>query len=346
MGRICLYAGSASSPNVGRLLTNLYGMLDGPHRVEIVGGRLYDLTLGVPSLALEHYDSTTVRGGARALAEYTRQAEPSVLVQVTNPPIHGTVVGAVARATSTAAVYRYSGDRFYEYRVARGLDRASEFAVGSVLGRLPLAMADSYISLGPVGRRRLIARGVPPREIEVLPPTIDPAPFETATPASVDVPAERDVALFVGRVSHRKGKQTLEAAIPQALDRRPNLQFVCVGQSDTGLDIPPVTRDHVTAVGKVAPDAVPRYMQAADLLVHPSLTDGIPRVVLESLAAGTPVLARDVGDVASVTDNTFKTTDEFVDRLCEFESLPLDDVDGFTPSALAGEYQQFFGQFG
>jgi len=68
-------------------------------------------------------------------------------------------------------------------------------------------------------------------------------------------------------------------------------------------------------------------------------------VVLEALAAETPVLARDVGDVASVTDNTFQADGELVDALTDFETLPLDDVTPFTVDALAPRYRDFFERF-
>jgi glycosyltransferase involved in cell wall biosynthesis len=85
-------------------------------------------------------------------------------------------------------------------------------------------------------------------------------------------------------------------------------------------------------------------MAAADLLIHPSLTEGVPRVLLESLAVNTPVLARDVGDVESVTDNTFRTDDEFIEHLTELEDVALDDITPFTQKNLTPVYQRFFEQ--
>jgi glycosyltransferase involved in cell wall biosynthesis len=64
--------------------------------------------------------------------------------------------------------------------------------------------------------------------------------------------------------------------------------------------------------------------------------------LLESLAAGTPVLARDVGDVASVTDNTFDSDKELENRLTNLESIPLEDVSPFTPEHLEPAYRDFF----
>jgi glycosyltransferase involved in cell wall biosynthesis len=220
------------------------------------------------------------------------------------------------------------------------------FGLGNVCGRLPLALADRYVALGPRGRRRLVSRGVDADRVTILPPSIDAERFRSEGPSEpVDVPDERATILFVGRLSRLKGLRTLEAAIPRILDRRDDLQFVLVGDAESSLALPDGYDDHVSETGPVPPAAIPAYYQQADLLIHPSLTEGIPRVLLEALAAGTPVLARDVGDVATVTDNIFESDDEFETAVRTFESLPLDDVDPFRRETLRPTYRDFFAAF-
>jgi glycosyltransferase involved in cell wall biosynthesis len=45
---------------------------------------------------------------------------------------------------------------------------------------------------------------------------------------------------------------------------------------------------------------VPAILSASDVLVHSSLREGLPRLVLEGLAVGAPVVATDVGGVSDV----------------------------------------------
>jgi len=338
--RLCLYTGATSAPNVRHLLENLGWML---------ADTALALVTTVPDAlgdATRHYAvhgatrPPTLRGGVRALDAYLAEHAPAAVLQVTRPPVHGTVAGLLARRHGVPFVYRYAGDRFDEWRVARGRQRPTAFALGNALNRLPVALADHHIALGPYGRAQLLSHGVAADSIAVLPPAIDATRFEH--PPSVDLPGSDSgpTTLFVGRLTRLKGRDTFETAIPRVLARRDDLQFVFVGAGDPPR-VPERHADHVTAVGAVPPEEIPGYMAAADVLVHPSLTEGVPRVLLEALAAGTPVLARDVGDVASVTGNTFGTDTGFVDRLADLESLPLEDVTPFAREELAPAYRAF-----
>jgi glycosyltransferase involved in cell wall biosynthesis len=335
---LATFVGSNNAVNVHHVINNLDAMLPGEHHLITTSRDLGDTNF----TRFGKNNSDTLLGSIQALSEYLQSHSPKALLQITDPPVHGTIAGALAYRHDVPFVYRYSGDRFYEYRVARGRERLTAFTLGAALGRIPIRLATRHITLGPVGKRRLIARGVPPGRIAILPPAVDPTRFNDPDPIHLDVPANRKLVLFVGRLSHLKGAETLERIIPRVLERRNDLQFVCVGSVERDLDVPENVREHVTSVGTVSPEIVPNYMAAADLLVHPTLTEGVPRVLLESLAAETPVLARDVGDVASVTDNTFDSEDELEDRLTNLESIPLDDISPFTSKNLEPVYRDFF----
>lgn len=69
-------------------------------------------------------------------------------------------------------------------------------------------------------------------------------------------------------------------------------------------------------------------------------------MLLEALAAGTPVLPREVGDDGAVTGKTFRADAEFVDHLCKLEELPLDDVEPFMWGRLTPRYRELFDRFG
>lgn len=341
---LAFYVGSLTSFNVQRLLSNLGKMLSPEFQLHLLttdpGGYNEDIT--------DRFDIHVVQGGYRkfsSIVSYLRTSDPSVITQLTQPPNHGTLVSMAAAVSGVPSIYRYSGDRFYTYRVRTGWRKVGAFGMNNVVGRFPLALASKFVVLGPTGRDRLVTRGVDPASISILQPGIDMDRIKFAPSVDLDVPGDRHVAMFVGRRVRLKGIQTMRRAIPEIVDKRDDIQFVFLGDGNLELDLPSEYTEHVTMEGAVPPKLVPGYLDRADLLVHPSLTEGLPRAVLEALAAGVPVVTRDVGELASVTDNVFTSFDSFVEMVHRFESLEVDDVSDFSLGAQSEAYTKFFGGF-
>jgi glycosyltransferase involved in cell wall biosynthesis len=118
-----------------------------------------------------------------------------------------------------------------------------------------------------------------------------------------------------------------------------------VGEPTHKPRLPEEYRDHVTVIGAVPPEQMPRYYALADVLLHPSLTEGLPLVLIESLLSEVPVIAREVGDIPDVTDNTFADNEELKKLLCNIEEIPLDDGTRFDLNNLATDYKGFYATF-
>ncbi|MCA1682456.1 MAG: glycosyltransferase family 4 protein [Actinobacteria bacterium] len=90
--------------------------------------------------------------------------------------------------------------------------------------------------------------------------------------------ADEKVALFVGDPSNaRKNHPLAVAACRVAAARCPSLKLM--------------------SATAVAPELVPVWMSAADVLVHPSWSEGSPNTVKEAMACELPIVATPVGDV-------------------------------------------------
>jgi glycosyltransferase involved in cell wall biosynthesis len=340
---IGVFIGSASSFNIVRAALHIGEALSQNYTPDLVTTEpevaaevddVYNEICGITEVS-SIYEEISV------LSSYIRDQEPSVLFQITSPPIHGTIVGSLAWRHSIPFVYRYSGDRFYEYKISTGIEKLSHFGLNNALGRFPLQVADHCIVLGPNGRERIKKRGIKENNISIIPPIIDTEKFSPDGPA-VDFNTDRHIGLFAGRLSRRKGRKTLERTIPEILRRRNDLEFVFVGDQTESLAISRQYEENLTLVGPVVPDEMSKYYRAADFLIHPSLTEGLPRVILEALASGTPSIARDVGDVAYATKNTFQTESELIEMIYNLESLESDPITKFKKHVISEKYNQLF----
>jgi len=105
------------------------------------------------------------------------------------------------------------------------------------------------------------------------------------------LPADRRIALFVGRFVRKKG-----LGIVRALSRQlPDVEWVFIGW---GPEHPQQWQQaNVRVVGRIGHDELPAYYQSCDLLILPSYGEGFPLVVQEALACGLAVLSTE--EVAS-----------------------------------------------
>lgn len=125
-------------------------------------------------------------------------------------------------------------------------------------------------------------------------------------PGSLGLAPTTPLNLTVARFSEQKGHRLLIDAMPAILASCPQARFVWVGEGPLVAELRAIVR-----VRGLAPavcflgrrDDVPALLATADVLVQPSLFEGLPLVVLEAGAAGLPVVATpDIGAVELVQD--------------------------------------------
>lgn len=107
---------------------------------------------------------------------------------------------------------------------------------------------------------------------------------------------------FVGRLSQEKGGTFLLQAMPEISARLPDAALVIAGTGAQEEALKEEARalgmdDRVYFAGPRRD--VPELLRLFDLLVLPSLREGLPMVIPEAMAAGCPVLATRVGGIPS-----------------------------------------------
>jgi len=114
---------------------------------------------------------------------------------------------------------------------------------------------------------------------------------------------DQPLIAVVGRLIPGKGHRYFLAAAKQVLQARPEARFLVVGEGPLRgkLEAMNVTLGIQHAVSFLGfRQDVAAFMQASDLIVLPSLEEGLPVVLLEALALARPVVATAVGGVPEV----------------------------------------------
>jgi len=129
-----------------------------------------------------------------------------------------------------------------------------------------------------------------------------PAQNKSQLRARLGWPVENIVAIYVGGLVATKGVDELASAAEPLLGKYLRFQLVCVGDGPcrdrmAALDDHLGRKRAVVLTGNVAPEDVPLYLQASDVLVLPSHSEGLPQAVIEAMNCGLPVVATRVGGV-------------------------------------------------
>lgn len=134
----------------------------------------------------------------------------------------------------------------------------------------------------------------------------DPATNRETCKAQLGFPADTRLVGAVGRLSIEKGQRYLVQASAELAREFKTLKVVLLGEGRERANLEKQAQqlglENVLLMPGFQKD-VTRWMGAFDVLVNCSLTEGLPNVVLEALALGTPVVATAVGGVPELIED-------------------------------------------
>ena len=133
--------------------------------------------------------------------------------------------------------------------------------------------------------------GLPAEKLVVIPNGIDLDKYPARQPADLrafGIAAGRRAVTFVGRLEPQKGVEWLIETAPLWLAKLPDCDLLLVGEGPLRASLEAAARaagiaDRVHFAGWRAD--VPEILAASDLLVLPSVWEGMPNVVLEAMAS-------------------------------------------------------------
>jgi glycosyltransferase involved in cell wall biosynthesis len=209
-----------------------------------------------------------------------------------------------------------------------------------------LEAADLYLATTERAKRCLLLEGVPEDRILVVPPGVAIERFAAARPPAT--PPGRHTILSAGRLVWEKGHQDVLRAVALLRRERDDLRLVVIGDgpergrleryaADLGLE------GVAEFPSRIPYDDMPTLYAAASALVLASLPTKVweeqfGMVLVEALAAGTPVVACSSGAIPEVLDGAGTLVDpgDWAGLASALEAGPLAQAPGTrAPSAQA-----------
>lgn len=210
-------------------------------------------------------------------------------------------------------------------RLARLLEIPSIVMVGGsdvlLLAREPrrrkciqaaLTRASAVVAVSRDLVEKIVALGVPADRVHQLRRGVKGEVFSpgdrTAARRELKLPDDRRILLWVGRMVPVKDLGTLLAACDLLRSQRPDFQLCLIGDGPLRPAVADEIAqrglaDHVKLVGSIPHDRLGDWFRAADLTLLSSRSEGVPNVLLESLACGTPFVSTNVGGVSEIASH-------------------------------------------
>jgi glycosyltransferase involved in cell wall biosynthesis len=222
----------------------------------------------------------------------------------------GIVPVVVRLQTAVRQIAAIQQDRDANTRIIEEMERA-------LLRRAAHLIPNSRSTVDTVGRLYDVQRGE--TDYTIIPHGIVPVPEEEIRPVDPGRNGDTCRVLYVGRLERRKGILDLFEAIPQVLEKVPNVQFTVAGgdnsvhdgfQRENGMDYATFFSKRyreflprVRFMGTVSEETLHDLYQSCDLFVAPSLYESFGLIYLEAMNYAKPVIGCRSGGVPEVVDH-------------------------------------------
>jgi glycosyltransferase involved in cell wall biosynthesis len=298
------------------------GFFGGPER------QMLELAASLPDNVVSTFVSFRESGGCRQfLAAARKGGFEGVMLQHDTPRFHAAVAELRAYLrrcrTDVLCCHGYKADILgqlaarltgvHVLAVSRGWTGESrKVRLYEALDRLVLRGMDRVVCVSTAQAARVRQAGVPSKRLVVIANAIRVGRFgapESANRERLDrlFPRRPDcIVAAAGRLSPEKGFSDLLEAARQVKARSPATGFVLFGDGPLRESL----GRQIDAAGLVGRFVLAGFrndldglLPNVDVLVAPSLTEGLPNVVLEAMAAAVPVVATTVGGLPELVED-------------------------------------------
>jgi glycosyltransferase involved in cell wall biosynthesis len=262
----------------------------------------------IPSLFTTDYDLLFVNGFYQTIA-----------------PL-GALTSALRRKPSILVIH---GKPSFDAFLLRSLQLVYEGTSALLL----LRMFDNIVATTNSDLEFIRTLGYPKSRIHLIPNAVETDYWRPTCESPLN-PIERfeDYILFVGVLNRRKNCELLIRAFSKLHDQRQNLHLIIVGTGPfenrlRKLIEKDMIADKILFLKDISNERLRSLYQNARMLVHPSKSEGLPTVVLEAMASGTPVVVSEIPgsrDVIMDRINGFLFNQESVNDLVDAIETVLD----------------------
>lgn len=180
------------------------------------------------------------------------------------------------------------------------------------LTRFSARFQDSIIVLSRYDMATALRYGIPQEKLSPIPLGILPQPFlspldaQKALSEKIGITFQRPLFGTIAELTKNKGLPYLIQALIVIKQKRIPFTCVIIGDGEYRESLRTMIEKNNLSHNVFLAGFVPNasvYMKAFDFFVLPSIKEGLPYVLLEALAAGTPIVSTIIGGIPDIVDD-------------------------------------------
>jgi len=278
----------ALAPDYYQILASSEGLYS------ILSSKTKQRVISIPLIIGDQAGITDILSGIR-LGRMAREKDTRII------HCHGyiaAVAGIAAAKVSNAALIVTAHNLFPK---STNLSRA--------VAQFVLKKASRIIAVSNAVKESLISTGVPSRQIIVIPNGINSADFNKMSRDEarklLNINPSSEIVLCASRLTKDKGIEYLIKAASLLAKSKPEIKFIIAGEGPDRKKLEAKARElcgnQIVFLGYR--DDISILLAASDATVLPSLSEGLPMFLLESMAAGKAVVASSVGGIPDILED-------------------------------------------
>ncbi len=165
-------------------------------------------------------------------------------------------------------------------------------------------MCDRILCFSVADADRLVSSGADRSRITIVPNGVDTSNFHPVERASTGLLK----LVWLGRIVREKGLRELLVALARVKNLEARVHLTLVGEGPEETLLRQYVEEHristmVSFRKSVDNQEVPRVLASHDVMILPSLSEGLPRVVIEALATRMPVLCSSLPQLTATLED-------------------------------------------
>lgn len=248
-----------------------------------------------PQVRVRPLAAQRARDAIGPLTQHLKRTRPRAILAAMPP---STWIAAVSRVLAGSKARLVVAEHF-DWSAPRGAPPDATSFGFKVQSHLACRLADARVAVSS-GVADSIARiaGVPRASVEVVHNPVTPLPADGELDSQVLASWEksgRKTLIAVGSLKPAKDYPTLLRAMAKIADRM-DVSLLIVGEGGLRAELEALARELRLEDRLTMPGFLPNpqaYLRRADLMVLSSAAEGLPTVLIEALACGTPVVSTD-----------------------------------------------------